>query len=66
MKAYIEQRMFTVGEQVAAVKPNETREGLMLCVSEAGSDHTDARLYLNLDEAIELSKTLVEMVNRIK
>lgn len=66
MKAYIEQRMFTLGEQVAVVKPNETRSGLMLCVSEAGSDHTDGRLYLSPDEAIELSKTLVEMVNRIQ
>jgi hypothetical protein len=66
MKAYIEQRMFTMGDQVAVVKPNDTRNGLMLCISESGSDHTDARLYLDLDEAIELSKTLTEMVNRIK
>ena len=65
MKVYIEQRMFTIGDQVAVVKPNETNS-LMLTISEAGSDHADARLYLNLDEAIELSKTLVEMVNRIK
>lgn len=66
MKPFIEQRMFTATEQIAVVQPNETDDGIVLSTQEVLNKHSDARLYLTPEEAIELSVMLKSMVDRIK
>jgi len=66
MKPFVEQRMFTITEQIAVVQPNETDNGIVLSTQEVLDKHSDARLYLTPEEAIELSIMLKSMVDRIK
>jgi hypothetical protein len=66
MKPFVEQRMFTITEQIAVVQPNETDNGIVLSTQEVSNLHSDARLYLTPEEAIELSMMLKSMVDRIK
>lgn len=66
MKPFVEQRMFTITEQIAVVQPNETDNGIVLSTQEVSNEHSDARLYLTPEEAIELSVMLKSMVDRIK
>ena len=66
MKPFIEQRMFTATEQSAVVQPHETDDGIVLSTQEVLNKHSDARLYLTPEEAIELSVMLKSMVDRIK
>jgi hypothetical protein len=66
MKPFVEQRMFTITEQIAVVQPNETDNGIVLSTQEVLDKHSDARLYLTPEEAIELSVMLKSMVDRIK
>jgi hypothetical protein len=66
MKPFVEQRMFTITEQIAVVQPNETDNGIVLSTQEVSNKHSDARLYLTPEEAIELSVMLKSMVDRIK
>ena len=66
MKPFVEQRMFTMTEQIAVVQPNEMSDGLVLVTQEASNVHSDTRLYLTPEEAIELSIMLKSMVDRIK
>lgn len=66
MKPFVEQRMFTITEQIAVVQPNETNDGIVLSTQEVLNKHSDARLYLTPEEAIELSTMLKSMVDRIK
>ncbi len=65
MKPFVEQRMFTITEQIATVQQNETQDGIVFCVSEMNSSHS-CRLYLTPDEAIELTVMLRSMVDKIK
>ena len=67
MKPFVEQRMFTITEQIATIQPNETDDGIVLCVQEVDdTNHSDTRLYLTPEEAIELSVMLKSMIDRIK
>ena len=66
MKPYVEQRMFTVTEQIATVQQNESNDGLVLCTQEVRNTFSDSRLYLTPEEAIELSTMLKSMVDKIK
>lgn len=65
---HVEQRMFTDAEQIAAVTPNETGDGLILKTSEL-DDTTGTtvrtRLYLTLEEAEELSSMLISLVSKL-
>ena len=66
MKPFVEQRMFTMTEQIAAVQPNDTYDGIVLSTQEVSNKHSDARLYLTPEEAIELSVMLRSMVDKLK
>ena len=66
MKAISEQTIYTTAEQWSTIKSNETQDGLMVLVGEAGSSKSDSRLYLTTEEAIELSNMLKAMVDKIK
>lgn len=66
MKPFVEQRMFTMTEQIAVIQPNETDDGILLITQEVSSEHPESRLYLTPEEAIELSVLLKSMVDRIK
>ncbi len=66
MKPFVEQRMFTSTEQIATIQPNEMSDGLVLVTQESSNVHSDTRLYLTPEEAIELSIMLKSMVDRIK
>lgn len=66
MKPFVEQRMFTATEQIAVVQPNETDDGIVLSTQEVLNKHSDARLYLTTEEAIELSVMLKSMVDKVK
>lgn len=66
MKPFVEQRMFTMTEQIASIQPNETHDGVVLSTQEVSNTHSDARLYLTPEEAIELSVMLRSMVDKIK
>ena len=61
---YVEQRMFTDAEQIVAVGPNETEDGLILKTSELDGS-ADTRLYLTLEEAEELSSMLISLVSKL-
>jgi hypothetical protein len=67
MKPFIEQRMFTMTEQIAVIQPNDTDNGIVLCTQEMDTKNRfESRLYLTPEEAIELSVMLKSMVDRIK
>ena len=67
MKPFVEQRMFTMTEQIAVIQQNETSDGVVLITQEVlPSDHTETRLYLTTEEAEELVFMLKSMVHRIK
>ena len=67
MKPFVEQRMFTMTEQIAAIQQNEMGDGLVLITQEVlPSDQTETRLYLTTQEAEELVFMLKSMVHRIK
>lgn len=67
MKPFVEQRMFTLTEQIAVVQQNEMNDGLVLITQEVSpSDHSETRLYLTIGEAEELVFMLKSMVHRIK
>jgi hypothetical protein len=67
MKPFVEQRMFTLTEQIAVVQQNEMNDGLVLITQEVSpSDHSETRLYLTTAEAEELVFMLKSMVHRIK
>lgn len=67
MKPFVEQRMFTTTEQIATIQQDDRDEGLVLITQEVSpSDHSETRLYLTPEEAIELSVMLKSMVDRIK
>jgi|688.fasta_scaffold974781_2 hypothetical protein len=66
MKPFVEQRMFTMTEQIAVIQPNDSDNGVVLSVQEISSPIKDARLYLSPEEAIELSVMLKSMVDKLK
>ena len=66
MKPFIEQRMFTQTEQIAVVQPNESDNGIVLCVQEASGSVKETRLYLTFDEVDALSKLLQQMKEYLK
>jgi hypothetical protein len=66
MKPFIEQRMYTQTEQIAVVQPNETDNGIVLCVQEASGSVKETRLYLTFDEVDALSKLLQQMKEHLK
>lgn len=66
MKPFIEQRMYTQTEQIAVVQPNETDNGIVLCVQEATESARETRLYLTFDEVDALSKLLQQMKEHLK
>jgi hypothetical protein len=66
MKPFVEQRMFTMTEQIAVIQPNDSDNGVVLSVQEVSSPIKDARLYLSPEEAIELSVMLKSMVDKLK
>lgn len=66
MKPFVEQRMFTMTEQIAVVQPNDSYDGVVLSTQEVNNKHSDARLYLTPEEAIELSVILKSMVDKVK
>lgn len=65
MKPFIETRMFTDVEQIIALQPNETDDGLVLVTSEIDGS-ADSRLYLTFEEGVELSKLLLATIDRLK
>lgn len=66
MKPFVEQRLFTMTEQIAVVQLNEMSDGLVLITQEVSSDHNETRLYLTTAEAEELVFMIKSMVHRIK
>jgi hypothetical protein len=66
MKPFIEQRMFTTTEQIAVIQPNESDDGVVLCVQEATESIKETRLYLTFDEVDALSKLLQQMKEYLK
>lgn len=66
MKPFVEQRMFTITEQIAVIQPNEMSDGLVLSTQEIDKHSSDTRLYLTIEEAIELSNMLKTAVDRVK
>jgi hypothetical protein len=66
MKPFIEQRMFTTTEQIATIQQNDSQDGIVLCTQEIDSKLSGVRLYLTLEEAIELSTMLLSMVDKLK
>ena len=66
MKPFIEQRMFTTTEQIATIQPNESDDGVVLCVQEATGSTKEARLYLTFDEVEALSNLLQQMKEYLK
>lgn len=66
MRPFVEQRMFTMTEQIATVQQNDSNDGLVLSTQEITNVSSDARLYLTPEEAIELSIMLRSMVDKIK
>lgn len=66
MKPFVEQRMFTMTEQIAVVQQNEMNDGIVLCTQEVSSPTKETRLYLTPEEAEELVFMLKSMVHRIK
>lgn len=60
-KAWTERRLFT-DEQIAAVQPNETQDGVILLITEATDLESQCRLYLSYDEAEMLAKQLKDFV----
>lgn len=66
MKPFIEQRMFTTTEQIVTIQPNESDDGVVLCVQEATESTKEARLYLTFDEVDALSKLLQQMKEYLK
>jgi hypothetical protein len=65
MKPFIEQRMYTQTEQIAIVQPNETDNGIVLCIQEVSGSIRE-RLYLTFDEVDVLSKLLQQMKEHLK
>jgi hypothetical protein len=70
MKPFVETRMFTQSEQIACIQPNETDDGVVLLTQEAFKPDnivdSEARLYLTIEEAVELSNLLLATIARIK
>ena len=66
MKPFIEHRMFTITEQIATIQPNETDDGIVLCVQEATESTKETRLYLTFEEVDVLSKLLQQMKEHLK
>lgn len=66
MKPFVEQRLFTMTEQIAVVQLNEMSDGLVLITQEVLPDHNETRLYLTIAEAEELVFMIKSMVHRIK
>ncbi len=66
MKPFIEQRMYTQTEQIAIVQPNETDNGVVLCVQEVSGSVRETRLYLTFDEVDALTKLLQQMKEHLK
>jgi hypothetical protein len=66
MRPFIEHRMFTQTEQIAVVQPNESDNGIVLCVQEATESIKETRLYLTFDEVDALSKLLQQMKEHLK
>jgi hypothetical protein len=66
MKPFVEQRMYTQTEQIAIIQPNESDNGVVLCVQEATESTTETRLYLTFDEVDVLSKLLQQMKEYLK
>jgi hypothetical protein len=58
--------MFTQTEQIAVVQPNESDNGIVLCVQEATESIKETRLYLTFDEVDALSKLLQQMKEHLK
>ncbi len=66
MKPFIEQKMYTQTEQIAVIQPNETDNGVVLCVQEATESIKETRLYLTFDEVDALTKLLQQMKEHLK
>jgi len=66
MRPFIEQRMFTQTEQIAIIQPNESDNGIVLCVQEATESTKETRLYLTFQEAEVLSGLLQQMKEHLK
>jgi hypothetical protein len=66
MRPFIEQRMYTQTEQIAIVQPNETDNGIVLCVQEVSESTKETRLYLTFQEAEVLSGLLQQMKEYLK
>lgn len=58
--------MFTTTEQIATIQQNDSQDGIVLCTQEIDSKLSGVRLYLTLEEAIELSTMLLSMVDKLK
>lgn len=63
----IEQNIFTDSQQVVTIEINEMRPGeVMLSFSDGENRNGSQKLFLTLNEAIELSTTLKSMVDKKK
>jgi hypothetical protein len=63
--AFIETRMFTDTEQIVAIQPNETDNGLVLVTSEIDGT-AECRTYLTFEEAKQIASLLEQTVIRLK
>ena len=63
--AFIETRMFTDAEQIVAVQPNETDDGVVLYTSEIDGT-AESRMYLTFEEVKQLTMLMEQTVLRLK
>jgi hypothetical protein len=66
MKPFIEQRMFTMTEQIAVIQPNESDNGIVLCTQEMTTPNKEVRLYLTFEEVDALTRLLQQMKEYLK
>ena len=63
----VEQRIYTESEQVVSLEEStEYYNQIILSVSEANGNVITPRLFLNIEETIELSNMLKSMVDKTK
>lgn len=67
MKAWIERRLFTE-DQIVAIQPNETGNGIVIQINEAADESIDCRLYLNYEDATFFSNQIIGFIedNRVE
>lgn len=67
MKAWNERRLFTE-DQIVAIQPNETGNGIVIQINEVADESIDCRLYLNYEDATFFANQIIGFIedNRVE